>query len=151
MAHGRAELIEVIREVRGRWRRRLAARGAAIVLAGTILALLLSAHGLETLRFSAPAVIAFRVIIAGAEGAVNIGYEETTSIAELVALVCDVTGRHPKIVFDRSRPDGHPCKTADSTRLRALTGNFVPTISLRAGIEEMITWYNVSFPGARVP
>ena len=50
---------------------------------------------------------------------VNVGYEEDTSIADLVALVCDVTGRHPRIVFDRSRPDGQACKSADSTRLRA--------------------------------
>ena len=62
MGHGRTELFEVIREVRNRWRRRLLARGAVIVLGGTIVALLLSAHGLETLRFSAAAIISFRVM-----------------------------------------------------------------------------------------
>ena len=62
MAHGRTELFEVIRQVRNRWRLRLAARGALIVLAGTVLALLVSAHGLETFRFSAPAIILFRAV-----------------------------------------------------------------------------------------
>jgi nucleoside-diphosphate-sugar epimerase len=97
------------------------------------------------------AEVALRVIEAGAEGAVNIGYEETTSIAELVELVCDVTGRSPKIVFDRSRPDGHPCKSADATRLRSLTDNYVPAITLRAGIEEMLEWYHAQFLSPPVP
>ena len=49
MSHGqsefgrRQELIEVIHRVRNRWRARLALRGAVIVLAGTLTALLLSA------------------------------------------------------------------------------------------------------------
>jgi len=58
----RSELVEVIRRVRNRWRLRLALRGAVIVVAGTVLALLLSASGLESFRFSAPAIISFRII-----------------------------------------------------------------------------------------
>jgi len=58
----RAELIDVIRRVRNRWRLRLALRGAVVVVAGTLLALLLSASGLESFRFSAPSIIAFRLI-----------------------------------------------------------------------------------------
>src|SRR5215211_8236572 len=59
----RTELVDVIRQVRNRWRLRLALRGAVVVVAGTVLALLLSASGLESLRFSAPAIITFRIII----------------------------------------------------------------------------------------
>jgi GDP-L-fucose synthase len=62
-----------------------------------------------------------------------------------VALICDVTGRHPRIVFDRARPDGQVRKSADATRLRALTGNYEPRISLRQGIEEMVEWYARTF------
>src|SRR5215213_554099 len=58
----RTELVDVIRRVRNRWRLRLAARGAVVVVAGTVLALLLSASGLESFRFAAPAIIAFRVL-----------------------------------------------------------------------------------------
>src|SRR5213593_1629416 len=58
----RSHLIDVIRSVRNRWRLRLALRGAVVVVAGTILALLLSASGLESFRFSATAIIAFRII-----------------------------------------------------------------------------------------
>ena len=93
------------------------------------------------LHGSDAAEAAVRVIASGAEGPVNIGYEEDTSIAELVALICDVTGRHPKVVFDRSRPDGQARQAADATRLRELTGGYAPRVLLRAGIEEMVEWY----------
>jgi len=58
----RTQLVDVIRSVRNRWRLRLALRGAVVVLAGTVLALLLSASGLESFRFSAGAIIAFRIL-----------------------------------------------------------------------------------------
>src|SRR5437870_1857131 len=41
---------------------RLAVRGAVVVVAGTLLALLLSASGLESFRFAPGAIIAFRLI-----------------------------------------------------------------------------------------
>src|SRR5438552_4106234 len=58
----RSELVDVIRRVRNRWRLKLAMRGAVVVFAGTVLALLLSASGLESFRFTAPAIIAFRIV-----------------------------------------------------------------------------------------
>lgn len=93
------------------------------------------------------AEIIARVIESETDDAVNIGYEDATSVAELVALVCDVTGRHPSVVFDRSRPDGAPRKAADATRLRALTGDYTPRVTLREGIEEMVGWYERTFGG----
>src|SRR3977135_2241956 len=56
------DLVDAIRRVRNRWRGRLALRGAVVVVAGTVLALLLSASGLESFRFSVPAIIAFRIL-----------------------------------------------------------------------------------------
>src|SRR6516162_5680426 len=63
------ELVEVIRRIRNRWRLRLAARGAVIVFVGTVLALLVSARGLETLRFSAPSIVGFRLLALAVFGA----------------------------------------------------------------------------------
>src|SRR5204862_25119 len=58
----RAELLEVIRSVRNRWRQRLMVRGAVLVVAGTLAALFLSASSLEALRFTPAAIISFRLI-----------------------------------------------------------------------------------------
>lgn len=87
------------------------------------------------------AQVILRVIASRTTDVVNIGYEDDVRIADLVKLVCDVTGRHPAVVFDRSRPDGAPRKSADATRLRSLTGGYEPRVSLREGIEEMVSWY----------
>ncbi|HWW85234.1 MAG TPA: DUF4175 family protein, partial [Vicinamibacterales bacterium] len=61
----RSELIGVIHSVRNRWRLRLAMRGLVLVFAGTVLALLLSASELEALRFSATAIVLFRIVAIG--------------------------------------------------------------------------------------
>src|SRR5262245_2203355 len=58
----RPELLKVIQKVRSRWRLRLTLHGVVIVVAGTLLALLLSASSLEALRFSPAAIISFRII-----------------------------------------------------------------------------------------
>ena len=57
----RSELTGIIRDIRKRWRLKLAVRGAAFVVAGFLLTLLLSAYALETLKFSPGSIIAFRV------------------------------------------------------------------------------------------
>ena len=101
------------------------------------------------LHGSDAAEVILRVIERAPAEPVNIGYEEDTSIAELVALICDVTGRRPKIEFDRSKPDGAARKSADSTRLRALTGNYTPRVTLHQGIEEMMQWYERTFDKVR--
>jgi len=58
----RLELVEVIHRVRNRWRLRLAINGALVVIAGTLLALFVSASSLQALRFSTTSILAFRVI-----------------------------------------------------------------------------------------
>ena len=65
----RTDLLNVIRRVRNRWRLKLALRGVVIVVAGTLLALFLSASSLEALRFSPAAIISFRLIAFGIFGA----------------------------------------------------------------------------------
>jgi nucleoside-diphosphate-sugar epimerase len=76
---------------------------------------------------------------------VNIGYEYDVTIAELVNLICEISGRHPKIAFDISKPEGRFRKCANSTRLREVTDGYVPRVSLQEGIAEMIEWYRASF------
>jgi nucleoside-diphosphate-sugar epimerase len=80
---------------------------------------------------------------------VNIGYEDDTPIAELVDVICEVTGRRPRVIFDRAKPEGAFRKCADATRLRSLTGGYEPRVSLREGIADMVTWYQRSFGSGR--
>jgi nucleoside-diphosphate-sugar epimerase len=93
------------------------------------------------LHASDAAEIVVRILASGAVGPVNVGYEDSVSIAELVDLICDVAGRRPQVVFDRSRPDGQARKEADATRLRILTGDYHPRVTLRQGIEEIVARY----------
>ena len=97
------------------------------------------------------AVVIMRAIESGAQGPVNIGYEDDVRIADLVSLICDVAGQHPAIVFDPTRPDGAARKSADATRLRALTSGYEPVVSLREGIEEMVGWYHRTFAAGASP
>lgn len=76
---------------------------------------------------------------------VNIGYDNDVTIAELVGLICEVSGKHPEIVFDTSKPEGRFRKCADATRLREVTNGYVPRVSLREGIAEMIEGYERNF------
>ena len=59
----RTALIEVIRQVRSRWRMKLAVQGAVGFIAATAVALIASAYALEALRFSPSSILAFRVVI----------------------------------------------------------------------------------------
>lgn len=76
---------------------------------------------------------------------VNIGYEDDVSIAELVSLICEVSRKSPQVVFDTEKPEGRFRKCADATLLKKITNNYVPKISLRQGVQEMIDWYHRSF------
>lgn len=73
---------------------------------------------------------------------VNVGSGEDLSIAELACLVAEKAGFGGAIGWDSSRPDGMPRKCLDVSRLASF--GFVPSVSLEAGIEEMITLYRGS-------
>jgi len=76
---------------------------------------------------------------------VNIGYEQDTSIAELVNLICSVTGKSPRIVYDTSKPTGCLRKCVDSTLLRQVTQGYVPQVTLAQTVQEMVEWYHRTF------
>jgi hypothetical protein len=61
-----SELVDVIRQVRRRWRLKLALRGALGVAGLGLLVLLLSAYGLELWRFTAASIITFRIVLGAA-------------------------------------------------------------------------------------
>jgi hypothetical protein len=70
----RATLLDVIREVRKRWRMKLALRGAVGFLSATALALVVSAYALEALRFSPSSILLFRVALLVAAAAFGVWF-----------------------------------------------------------------------------
>ncbi|WP_103502889.1 MULTISPECIES: GDP-L-fucose synthase [Streptomyces] len=70
---------------------------------------------------------------------VNVGCGEDLTIAELAALVAEVTGFTGRVTWDTSRPDGTPRKLLDVTRLRKL--GFEPSVALPDGIRDTYQWW----------
>src|SRR5688572_4960829 len=58
-----ADLLGVIRQVRRRWRMKLALRGAVTVAALTVAVFVTAAFGLESWRFAPGAILALRVML----------------------------------------------------------------------------------------
>ncbi len=67
-------LLRVIRSVRRRWRLRVLLRGAAIVIGAGLLVFLVSAFGMDRLRFTPGAVLAFRIVAYGGLAALVLRY-----------------------------------------------------------------------------
>jgi len=75
---------------------------------------------------------------------VNIGHDQETSIKDLLYKILELTGKEPRVFFDASLPEGYRRRAADTTKLRQVTGGFVPRISLEQGLVEMIEWYQAT-------
>lgn len=70
---------------------------------------------------------------------VNLGTGIDASIAELAAIVKDVTRFPGEIRFDSSKPDGTPQKLQDVSRIAAL--GWQAKVSLRDGVERTYHWF----------
>ncbi|TWH45993.1 GDP-L-fucose synthase [Sporomusa sp. KB1] len=70
---------------------------------------------------------------------VNIGTGIDITIAELAAMMADITCFTGEIVYDRTKPDGTPVKYLDISKLTKL-GWYAQT-PLRAGIEKTYQWF----------
>ncbi|MGH9644963.1 MAG: GDP-L-fucose synthase family protein [Terriglobales bacterium] len=71
--------------------------------------------------------------------ALNVGFGEDLTIAELATLVAKVTGYTGRIAFDPSLPDGTPRKLLDVSRIHDL--GWRAEIPLERGIASMYQWY----------
>ena len=80
------------------------------------------------------------------ERGINIGFEETISVKELVMTISEEAGKEIEIITDRTKPEGRFIKSADSRLLRAaIGGDFEFEIPFREGIRRMLGWYDVNF------
>ena len=77
---------------------------------------------------------------------INVGTGEDVSIAELAAMVAEVTGFRGQIAFDTSKPDGTPRKLMDVSRLADM--GWRARTPLRDGIASTYDWFR-SAPALR--
>jgi nucleoside-diphosphate-sugar epimerase len=74
---------------------------------------------------------------------VNLGLEETVSMGELIDVILRVSGRTGvPVEFDRTKPEGRPVKSADSTKLRSIIPEFRSRTALDDGMREVVEWYH---------
>jgi GDP-L-fucose synthase len=71
---------------------------------------------------------------------VNVGVGKGISILELAELIKEIAGYKGELVLDTSKPDGAPYKTMNNERLKNIF-DWMPSTSLRAGIEKTVDWY----------
>jgi GDP-L-fucose synthase len=81
------------------------------------------------------------------EAPVNIGSGEEVSIADLAAMMAQVTGFKGRVVFDDTKPDGTPRKFLNSSKIAAM--GWSPVISLAEGLKQTYAWYSGGDSAAR--
>lgn len=71
---------------------------------------------------------------------VNLGTTEEVTIQALITLILELCGRHPRVVFDTTKPEGQPRRNCDSTKAERCVG-FRAQVPLREGLRRTIAWY----------
>jgi GDP-L-fucose synthase len=74
-----------------------------------------------------------------APGHINVGTGTDLTIREISELVASIVGYSGKTDWDASKPDGTPRKLLDVSRLT--NAGWTSRISLRAGLEQTVSWY----------
>lgn len=75
---------------------------------------------------------------------INIGKGQGISIAELAKMIKEIAGFKGKIIFDKSKPDGAPCKIMVVDKMKKIF-NWQPETELREGIKKTIEDYQKRF------
>jgi len=81
---------------------------------------------------------------------VNIGNDEEVSIAELVRIILEATGRELAVRFDPSKPSGQPRRCPDLEKARRILG-YSPKVGIREGVRKTIQWYQENVLQSSIP
>jgi GDP-L-fucose synthase len=76
---------------------------------------------------------------------VNLGTSNEISIRDLAELIADLTGFSGEIRWDRTKPNGQPRRSLDTSRAEELFG-FRARMSFREGLQRTIEWYRAAAP-----
>lgn len=80
---------------------------------------------------------------------VNISSGKGVSIKELCEIIKDIIGLKAELVWDSSRPDGHPIKIFDVNRMKSML-DFEPKTELKEGIRKTYNWFVKNIKEARL-
>ncbi len=73
------------------------------------------------------------------QGAIQIGPDFSTSIAEIAQTVIEISGKNIPLRFDESKPEGDMDRAADWTKAKQVLG-WSPEVSINKGIEITYQW-----------
>jgi len=71
--------------------------------------------------------------------AVNLGWDKRYKIKDVASMIVDAVGYRPRIVFDKSKPEGPFSRALDVSLAKKLLG-WTPKIDLRKGLELTLRW-----------
>lgn len=74
------------------------------------------------------------------ETPVNVSSGKGVSIRETIEIIRKVVGFEGELAWDRTKPDGHPVKVFDVSRMKSVLG-FEPKIGLEEGIRKTYKWF----------
>ena len=75
----------------------------------------------------------------------NIGTKETISVSELIDIICEISEKKPKIIFDKTKPEGRFIKSSETKHLLNIIKEDLTTIDIYEGIKKMILWHEKTF------
>jgi len=79
---------------------------------------------------------------------INLGSGQEINIRDLVDLIKDLVGYEGEVVWDKTRPDGQPRRSLDTTRAVREFGWKART-PFRAGLQRTIEWFVENHDTAR--
>ena len=71
---------------------------------------------------------------------INVGYGSSVSVANLVKMIIEASGKNLKIEYDATKPTIKTKVALDSTKAKKIFG-WKPKISLKEGIKITMDWY----------
>ncbi len=71
---------------------------------------------------------------------VNLGWDKRYKIRDVAKMILDITQHRPKVVFDRTKPEGPFSRALDIRRAKKMLG-WEPKIDLHEGLEKTIDWH----------
>jgi len=83
------------------------------------------------------------------EAPINVSSGIGVSIKDLTDLVQQTVGYEGEVIWDKTKPDGHPVKIFDVTRMKSELG-FTPKVTLKEGLEKTCSWFKKNIKDVRL-